>query len=741
MRAILKNIFCAALGAVLLSCVTDPVQPVDPPAKPRTVSFALSTFSGEAPSTRGVTRAIEDIVANEGVVNRLDIFFYPAVGETQACLFYPENSALDHDRDAERVTITIPEDVYEDLDAADFVIYVVANLPESVSRADLAGKTLAQVKAMVAENSPGMAFNGDNAPEQFLMTGASSAIDIAPDGQFLGNITLKRAAAKIVVNITKADISGYTPGAARVRLTNYLDKTVIGHEGQYDAPAEDYHADAWRNLRQVAGGEPGVVYAYEMDIENSLYTYSNDWRDRADRETYITLELEWFEGSSTDPVLYYYRIPFSFINAVDPEAVEANRDRIRRNHVYAFDLDVTMLGGLDPEDALDLEANFDVIDWNTREVKVSILAFDYLFVYNPVVTTSAGSHRYEYRSSVTLTGEQNWEITRAECTAYLGAAGTPTLINYLNGGDPPGNARLTVALVAENGRTYLDLGAWVPVNYVPLEIELTIDNGEGLTADVALTIMPPIYVTVTRVDPNNLINNGMFYGSGAYTSPTGTGTSTTLTGDNPGMSSGVQNDRFYEISTTTLTGQMILIATGQPLPMQVGDPTILMATGPFTGGNNPAIWQAVNPEYRRTDPEMQHVVSPRFIMASRRGAHNPFAYTSAAERCARYREAQYPAGTWRVPTYAELALISIMQRDDESAIKDLLSTSAGATTWWTARNTTSIEVSRYNDYLAANGVNTSSNQTTRNVRCVRDTWRTYPQDYFEKYGVYRNNLP
>jgi hypothetical protein len=708
----------------LVSCEADTRTDTPLPEGEKTVAFTLSTSTPATGNTRGVTRAIDDIVANEGVIDGLDIFFFAG----QTCLFYPETSQLDHNGATGKVTIKIPESVYTALDAAPFTIHVVANRPDNLDRDDFSGKTLDQLYALVAENDTAMAFNlGEGAPARFLMTGSSAApVDITPEGQDLGNIVLRRAAAKIVVNIVNADINGYTPGTARVRLTNFLNKTVVGPNGQYDAEPEEYFSNGWRPLDKGDGGDPKNPYG--MNLENSLYTYSNDWRDRADRETYITLELEWVKESDGVSRLYYYRIPFSYINAADEAAAAANRGKIRRNHVYRFDVDVTMLGGLDPEDALDLEANFDVIDWGSKEIEVSILSFDYLFVYDPVVTTSEGSHRYEYRSSINLSGD-NVTITLAQCTAYLGAAGTPTVINYLN--DP----RLRISLSEADGKTYLTVNAWRPINYVPLEIWATLDNGEGLTADVELRLMPDIYVTVTQVDPENR-TNGMFYGSGSYTTPTGTGTNSTTTGDNPGMSSGVQNDKFYEITSTVPSAQTILIA-GVVYPIQVGDPTVI-ATSPFTGGNAPtAAWLALNPEYRRTSGEMQNVVSPRFIMASRRGAHNPFAWTSAAERCARYREAQYPAGTWRVPTYAELALISMMQRDDNSAIKDLLSTSAGATTWWTARTTTSIEVSRYNDYMAANGVSTAANQAARNVRCVRDTWRIYPQDYFGRYGVYR----
>jgi len=90
-------------------------------------------------------------------------------------------------------------------------------------------------------------------------------------------------------------------------------------------------------------------------------------------------------------------------------------------------------------------------------------------------------------------------------------------------------------------------------------------------------------------------------------------------------------------------------------------------------------------------------VSPQFVIASQKGAVVPIegpagyptfvlTHQKAAHRCATYYESQYPAGSWRVPTIAELLLIRKLQNDTNSAIKDLFAVLPGSPYgWWSSR--------------------------------------------------------
>jgi hypothetical protein len=751
----MKQIHCFLISLALLtlaSCAGDD-SGGDPPRGEKTITFTLSSSaSSQTGVTRGVTRAdLTDNVAGEDAVNRLDVFFYTSDGED--CLFYPVDAQVGFTAgpasEPQTLTVSIPDDVYATLEGEEMIVYVVANAPGTSAqrREAFEGKSLEELKETEVLNSAAMSFNvtaaagTETPPADFLMTGQSDGtVEVDGDAQLGGTIPLTRAAAKIVVNITNASITGYTPQATRVRITNYLDNTILDSEEGGVEDADDYLSNGWRTLRERASeSDPqSNPYPYYMDPANSLYTYSNDWSgENIERETYITLEIEWFKQEDESTKLYYYRIPFSYIGIDDPEAAASNSDRIRRNFVYLFDVDVTMLGGLDPEAAVDLEANFDVIDWSTRDLEVSIQAFDYLYVANPVATTSQGTHTWEYFSSVALEDVPalRW-IVSAGCEEYTFNGRTQEVetddVDYVRnpGARPDGENPLSVSLSSDpvTGRTFLNVDAWEPVNYVPLEIVVRLVNGEGLSVDTHLTIEPSKYVTASYSDGGT--NSSEDYPqAGAYISPTGNNDNNDQFGSNaPDISSGIRNWYFYEITTKILEEQSIRI-DDDTFAMTVGDPT-MASTNPFFGNNTPNDWD--DAEYIVTDPDKQNIVSPRFVMASRRGMVGTLSWERAWERCRRYREAQYPAGTWRMPTYAELALISMMQNDDESAIKDLLSDSSNATTWWTALENFAITPNNYDSY---NEVVNQTN-TNRNVRCVRDTWKTYPQD---NLGAYAND--
>ena len=673
------------LALAFASCAVDGPAPTPGPdpgrdtAGDRKIVFTLASSSHEGGSTRGVTRAVEDPLPNEVAIDRLDVFMFDASG---AQLFYPAPSQLDHDPDTQLVTITIPETTLTaSLLDTDCTIFLVANT--LLERAQMSGLTLDALSDLVTANGSGTMFNTSAAPANFLMTG-SVAARVTASEQNLGTVTLRRAAAKIVVEIENAAVEGYVRGEARVRLSNYLDRTRLASETPV-ATADDYKTSAWRPMTE--------------GVSEPLYSYHNDWRGDTDgsTETYITLEVEWTPEGTVDPepTVYYYRIPFSYIDA-GAEA-EQHRDRLRRNHIYQFSVNLSELGGIDPEDAVDLAANFDVIEWTDRRVVVSILSYHYLFVYNSRMQIhEQPAFEWEYRSSIAI---DEVEITGVECMQYF-ADGSSRTVEY-NPGDPQ-YPRITYD--QRDGKTYFTATSMVPVNYVPLEIALKVSNAAQLFTSVHLTIFPKKYVTASY--SNGGTDQNTYPQAGAYTSPTSNQTNNDAWGTNTPGGSGGDNFNFYRITTISLD------TDDQARGIMIGDPTEIITPHPAGTSFGTSYNQT------RTDNNSWNVISPEFIIASRRGITNARTWAQARERCSRYREAQYPAGTWRVPTFAELALLGEMQNDDNSAIKSLFVNATG-NGWWTARNAYRIRVDLYT-YATGNGVNQGG---TAAVRCVHDTWK------------------
>lgn len=692
----MKSITAFFLLIVMCSCLNEEFdQKLD--SSSNKISFTLVNTSSSAPFTKG-TRAVDALYQNEKAINRLEILFYDETGIT--CLFHPEASQTKIENN--HVTITIPEQVVEDkLKGQPLMVYVLANC--KLDRKEIEVLPLKDLQQLVVENEPQSLFNQKDAPVDFIMDNEALRTTIQGDqNQNLGNILLKRAAAKIIVDIINATVPGYTPGKATVLLSNYLDKTTIGRSFQYDPFQFGSGQDYKSGVRELTPKNDGA-HSYFMDASNPLYSYSNDWSENMRGETYATIALEWYQGSSVEPIVYYYRIPFQF--AGGEGNVDGNQYKLRRNFIYQFLVNVTQLGGLDPESALELRANFDIIDWTTHKLDASLVQFDYMYVYNPVVHLyNQADYKWEYKSSKPI----SFEIEKVMCNYYERSGAIKEQI-YSDGDEQYPKITDLGEVIAGSGKTFFKLESMVPINYVPLYINLKVTNTANMSEKVVLMIYPPRYVTALH--STNKDTSGKDYLAGAWKSPNEKGSTSGGTNQGYGTnytlgSSGQTNFNLFTVATTTLTLQ------DMNKGYKVGDPTKLIQH-PLSNWNKMDYYQTL------TSAEANKIISPQFVVASQRGITTPQSWSYQQNRCASYREFPYPSGSWRVPTTAELEIISAMQRDENSAIKDLFVPSGNSNGWWAAEVTTG---SKHNAVNLATGVVTSSDKN-QSVRCVHDVWR------------------
>ncbi|MEG2855144.1 fimbrial tip adhesin FimD, partial [Bacteroides sp.] len=460
-------------------------------------------------------------------------------------------------------------------------------------------------------------------------------------------------------------------------------------------------------------------------------------------ETYLLIAIDWRKQTDGITKTYYYRIPFSYIRATGD--VAANRDKIRRNYVYQFAVNVTRLGGLDPAEAVDVSANFDLLDWSTKKVEVSILEYHFLFVYNPNVEIyNRYANVWEYKSSkhpITVT------MTKVYCNEYDTDGGINERI-YTSG--DPQYPTVTESKIGD--RTYFTFQSMIPINYVPLYIKATVTNGTGLSANVSLTIYPKIYVTASysyggyvnqlvNPDDRGIIPANRAYQdkdgeriwlAGSYTTPSGTLPDAGSNNPNGNVADIIpqKNFNFFTVHVTSLDIE------DEHNGMTIGDPTNpLNHKGSTSGsidnrdavvtGQNLSDWSVVSP-YFQTQTDMLHnkMVSPQFVIATQRGITlSTKSWEVAQQRCATYRESQYAAGSWRMPTLSELKLVRRIQLDPNSAIKELFQskTTGGADFgWWTAEYGSSIILGEPNE---ENAIRINQPQQSNSVRCVRDVWR------------------
>ncbi|MGL5683297.1 MAG: fimbrial protein [Marinifilaceae bacterium] len=649
----------------------------------------IITFTLSGNTSNNVTRTLDLPADNEKTINSVSVFFYD--DKEIECIFQPTNNQITINDN--QITITVPEETFETMIRLAKKLYIVAN--SKLSDTQMRGKTIAELQQLTQTSTFDVSVDG----EYFLMDSDIANVSITEKNNTFGVILLKRAAAKIVVNITDADVVGYTPGNAKVRFTNGVNKTMLGNRYQYLATQTDLF-NTEREL--LENGDANK--SYSMDPNKPIYTYSNDWIADISRESYVTVEVMWTNNTTGNSRPYYYRIPFSYINA-EP----LSKNKVLRNHIYLFDVNVTQLGGLSPDEALNLNANFNLIDWTTNELVTNILEYDYLYVYHPnSIAHNLASYTWEYKSSSSITISN---IT-SKCKQYF-SDGTDKIITYSEGNRE--YPKLIDLGLDKFGKAYISMGAVVPKNYVPLEISFTVTNKAGLSRQVTHQIFPPIYITASYSN-GGTSNSDNYPKAGAYSTRTGNvNTNDRYGSNNPGGISG-DNFNFFQVNVKSLSEKY----TGR---LRVGDPTVYHGVHPYFG-DTPGYYMTDDTDIAKT------TISPSFVVASRRGISTArgFDYAKAKERCARYREAQYPAGSWRLPTYAELALLAELQNDPYSAIKGIFVAASSLSSWGTAWNFHGIKIAEYsfaNDPLPimGNGTGVTAPNLDKSIRCVHDTWR------------------
>lgn len=227
-------------------------------------------------------------------------------------------------------------------------------------------------------------------------------------------------------------------------------------------------------------------------------------------------------------------------------------------------------------------------------------------------------------------------------------------------------------IVVDNENKLLKITSVIPKNYFPKTITFSVTNGQGLSETVKIIQYPPQYL------------EGEVSAAGH--------TESYANGDK-------QNLNLFTITTIVSD------------KYKTGDPR---------DGNG----------LTKEDEESNELVSPKFVVASRRAVVTSDHWTrgAAVGRCQRYWEttdasktganATYPPGTWRLPTLAELEFMSSIQQSSPS-VKYLFNDDSYYSQYWSGRKSW-----YYNFYNKVRGDAGSDNVTISGggVRCVRDVY-------------------
>ena len=608
-------------------------------------------------------------------------------------------------------------------------VYLVAN--SSHPAEDFNNIDLNELRSMMEEtrNIHLTGWNGagaETAPENFLMDGiayprantdepANPGTVVLNDGVVSNDtelkVTLRRAAAKIVVKIDKGkDVTFTDSGEAGFYLSNmpWTSSVVSG----VDAPAELRTPELFRYR-----GTPFYDWTAET-ITVTTYAYAHDWADVSALENELRLVVNIPLEYKTSPddaeaVVYedsYYQIPVS-------------RDKIlERNTCYEVRVTVNTPGATNPSEPVTLkEIEYEVVDWTEKTINVggetegaAYLSLNRYELELHNIEDDATSLVFASSSPVSVTVKRVWYIDKFGQEQEYSNQQISRLVSA--GADAGLNGNLTI---------HSDL----PTNNTIRYIELTVSNVDNIDRTVLIRQYPLEYITnvqgwysyrsdfggTTWEHPNG---NPKRVSADEYNSRTGRWTysatdiansvfftskvATEITsGANRGKSeidyyyfrrnnssnfstSNIWEDgnaRMYHVQITSTSNKYTL---GRPR---------MTADGITDSGDDNA-----------------ELVSPSFMIASQLGA--VFTVDSremAASHCKEYVEVDKDGNVyddWRLPTKAEIEIIIDFQYRANAAMDEVL---AGGRYY-----SASVVVSN------PNGSNASSGQTA--IRCIRDVY-------------------
>lgn len=718
------SIVCAAVMLAFPSCIKDTYIP------DRTGGEGDSIILDIASETLPLMKS--EASGAEIAVDHLDVLIF---GENGGFEWHERLGSLNSSREG-KVTLSAKR---EDFDAGTgYWVYLVANsshAAEDFDQIDLNG-----LRSMI-EETPLIHLTGWDggggygAPRTFLMDGVAYSagegsepenpgVVVLNDGVVSNDtelkVTLRRAAAKIVVKIKKGvDVEFSDSQEAGFYLSNMpFTSSVISGVG---AAAELRTPVLFRNRET-----PFYDWAEDVIIVTT-YAYAHEWADAGALENELRLVVNIPLEYKTSPddaeaVVYedsYYQIPVS-------------RDKIlERNTCYEVSVTVNTPGATNPGKPVTLDKiEYEVVDWAEKTINVggeiedaAYLSLNRYELELHNIEDDETSLIFASSSEVSVQVDRVWYIDK------FGQEQTTTGASNIS--------RLGVSASADSGLNgNLTIHSDLPTNNTIRYIELTVSNKDSIDRTVLIRQYPLEYITNVQ-------------GRYSYREDFG-GTTWEHPNGNPKRVSAYDYHRDYDRWTgeyeeswkysATLYGQSMFftskVATEITTGENKGKSRIEYYYFRWNSSSNfsrETIWDDGNARMYHiqitstsddytlgrprltdegiTDPEEDNalLVSPSFMIASQLGA--VFAVDDvhmAASHCREYVEVDSEGNVyddWRLPTAAELKLIIDFQYKPNAAMDEVLAGRSYYSASGPVRNN--------------QGSNTSGGTA---IRCVRDVY-------------------
>ncbi|MBQ6086998.1 MAG: hypothetical protein IJK96_02945 [Bacteroidales bacterium] len=438
--AFMTLVFMGALTA----CVNDEVLNTDVVKKTGSERLAVSPTVSESPVKHVTTRAESIDSLQEKTLNTLDVFVEHISNGTGDGTFLRQY----HLTNATEGDLNKLADRWRQeglLDGEKYNIYVAANNPltteDVASVTALKALTYNEVEAGVAEldddgnikKNSGDATTGNiykrysqkitgrayTNSKEFMMDGVIP--EWTPDPTTLDqtfDVTMNRAAAKIVLNVTfdetfvnKLTEEGVTiTGTPAWKFNNFAFGAPVFTPDTAPTAGEEVHNSGFNifHNQYVDGGSAFSIVTY---------SYPNKWTGTTDAPSLI-VSIGYKEGDN-DVIYNYYRVPI----------VPKSTTSLDRNTIYVIDATIKTRGSDAHEDITEMsDLLYEVLPWNDESNSAAIhndveSVQHYYFKVNPKVYTLRGD------------GDQDVVLT------YLKAAGTKVnwkLFTYDENGNQTG---------------------------------------------------------------------------------------------------------------------------------------------------------------------------------------------------------------------------------------------------------------------------------------------------------------
>lgn len=658
---------------------------------------------------------VEDL--NENAINNVSVFFFEDV--TKQCTYLKRNLSVGKDK---KLKVDLAPEVVDKT----CKVYVVANYTSNLSLDDLKKMTLAQIQNVVISTD---FKTGENKEPFFVMHGLTENPIKITNGGDGGTVLLKRVASKIVLqpNVASSIESGgitYTPDLSKmtVELVNVAKKAVLNGGELPEGTTQEFI--------------PAISRKYSIDTDGKnfvhipLYSYPNEWANKEGAtETYLNFCIPWYymKDNTQLSANYYYRV------AIGSGKLESNK-------LYRITADIELLGSINPEETVKVDASYEILDWKTVDIPADINRYAYLELETNFQemknenrvdigfssSTEATSKIVEVRFpdySVTdfytniVTNEEpekpsgnpptkpnrddygDWWWANSDYWVAMDkyekdlAKYNETVQKYEEWSKYFGNQEYTLSIYGQTLTFEHVLASDVRVPYTYI-IEVT--NADGLTETLTLVQYPPIYIE-GESNKNDGGSNRFVYNSK---------TEGSISDDNR---KGIGSVAHYESGSNHNPNQYTIYATVLDEASQyvIGDPRVSQPTS-LSALNNYGNPSGLRNYYPTKDgDEVRNMIAPAFKIASSWGQTTSTSYSQLQKRCAAYQENGYPAGRWRIPTEAEIQFV--IGLSDEGYIPELFDGDYYASS------------GRY--YRSGRGFSNNPDKNgSHAVRCIYDVW-------------------